>query len=80
VDDQQHGDRAFVDVDAQMVRLGWGVFELWSAAIGLGDVGTVADVREHLASGNHLSEAQHTVLVAALHDGLLDADASGDRS
>jgi len=80
VDDQQPGDHAFIDMDEQMARLGWGVAALWSAAIRLGDVGSVADVREHLESGNHLSDAQHMVLVAALRDGLLDAGLAGQGS
>src|SRR5947209_19041652 len=40
--------------DAMRV-LGWEPLDLWSAAIHLGHVGSVDDVRVHLATGDHLS-------------------------
>jgi hypothetical protein len=77
VDDQQSRARTVVELREGMARLGWGVGELWSAAIELGDVGSESDVREHLATGNHLSSAQHLVLVAAVRDAGLGAGGEG---
>jgi len=36
-----------------------------------GDIGTEADLREHLATGRHLQPEQHVVLVVALDEGLM---------
>jgi len=41
----------------------------------LNDVGT--DLREHVATGNHLSNAQHFILIAAVGDASLEAGLDG---
>jgi hypothetical protein len=53
-------------------RLGWDAKKLHIVAISYGDVGTADDVAEHLATGDHLSPPQRGVIVAALHDALLE--------
>ena len=55
-------------------RLGWSAHDLWVATFGYGDVGTFADLTQHLASGNHLGPAAVACIAAALNDALLDQD------
>jgi hypothetical protein len=68
-------DREIASVRAAMDRLWWDVRDLFVACLQYGDVGTEADLRAHLATGDRLTDAQHAVIVATLNDGLL---AQGD--
>ncbi len=58
-----------------MERLYWDVRDLYIACFQYGDIGTEADLREHLDTGRHLRPEQHVVLVVALNEELL---AQGD--
>lgn len=51
-----------------MERLGWTARELLVATMQYGDVGTIGDVREHLATGNHLPPGRKAFIAAALWD------------
>lgn len=54
-----------------MDRLQWDPRDLYVACFQYGDVGTEADLGEHLATGRHLRPEQHVVLLVALNEGLM---------
>ena len=62
-------------IKAAMERLYWDVRDLYITCFQYGDIGTEADLREHLATGRHLRPEQHVVLVVAINEGLM---AQGD--
>lgn len=53
-------------------RLGWTARDVFNATLHYGDVGTVADVEKHLATGDHLAPAKKALVAAALWDAELD--------
>ena len=55
-----------------MRRLGWTASDLFGATLAYGDVGTVDDVRQHLATGDHLAPRQKAYIAAALWDAGID--------
>ena len=59
-----------------MRLLDWEVRDLFVRTFAYGNVGTEADVGEHLRSANHLSPAQSAVVGAALNDALADIGSS----
>ena len=52
--------------------LGWGTTRLYVATVEYGCVGTLEQLREHLVTGDDLGHAERTVLMATLHDALLE--------
>ena len=59
-----------------MERLYWDVRDLYIACFQYGDIGTEADLREHLRTGRRLRSEQHVILVVAVNEGLM---AQGDQ-
>ena len=57
-----------------MERLGWSLNQLYLATLGYGSVGTMDDLRRHLATGDGLDTGAVAVLLATLHEGLLEQD------
>lgn len=49
-------------------RLGWTAQQVFVAAIEYGNVGTAADVAEHLRTGDHLPAEKKALIAAALWD------------
>ena len=68
-------EREVTSIRQAMGRLYWDVRDLYIACFQYGDIGTEADLREHLDTGRHLRPEQHVVLVVALNEGLM---AQGD--
>jgi hypothetical protein len=54
-----------------MDRLYWDVRDLYITCSQYGDIGTEADLREHLVTGRRLRPEQHVVLVVAVNEGLM---------
>jgi hypothetical protein len=55
-----------------MERLGWGVLQLYVATFSYGSVGTMDELRHHLATGNGLGPGAVAVLRTTLHEALLE--------
>jgi hypothetical protein len=61
-------DPVFQAEQRAMQRLGWTVHDLYLATLHYGDVGTEADVEEHMRTGDHLPPAKKVFIAAALWD------------
>ena len=68
-------ERDVAPIKEAMERLYWDVRDLYIACFQYGDIGTEADLRQHLDTGRHLRPEQHVILVVALNEGLM---AQGD--
>jgi hypothetical protein len=55
-----------------MERLGWNLTQLYVATTAYGSVGTMDDLQHHLVTGDGLGAGPAAVLLATLHEGLLD--------
>ena len=51
-----------------MGRLKWSASDLYVATVRFGDVGTEADIAEHMRTGNHLPPEKRVLVTAALWD------------
>ena len=71
MDTLRHDDSEWRSVHAAMNRLHWHLRDLFIATLQYGDIGTEADLREYLDTGDHLTPAQRRLVVATLNDGLL---------
>ena len=69
-------ERVAANLQEAMALLHWELRDLFISALAYGMVGTEADVREHLRTGNHLSAAQSAVIGAALNDALMHIDST----
>ena len=65
---------AVATVVEAMERLGWNLTQLYVATVSYGSIGTIDDLRRHLATGDGLGPGGATVLLATLHEGLLEND------
>ena len=69
-------ERVAADLQEAMALLHWELRDLFISALAYGMVGTEADVREHLRTGNHLPPARATVIRATLNDALMGIGSS----
>ena len=67
----RHGDPQWRSVHTAMERLHWDLRDLFIATLQYGNIGTEADLRKYLDTGDHLTPAQRGLVVATLNDGLL---------